>query len=221
MSHAPNHRSALPSPEVTGPLAARMARDARTFYKHGWLMGTSGNLSCRLSPETFLITASGKDKGALTGEDFLICDLEGKPTHETRHRPSAETLVHCEIYQRFAEVQSIYHVHDPFAALCSARDQPQGHTLVQGVEMIKGLDIWQEDVAIEIPILPNPAHIPTLAKHVADYLSERPEAPSVPCVNILRHGVYAWGTSPEAAKRHIETLGYLFHYSWQWSLLTK
>lgn len=216
-----SHLSPIPFPDITTPLAGQMIRDARTFYQHGWLMGTSGNLSCRVSPETFLITASGKDKGALTDGDFLICDLEGKPTHETHHRPSAETLVHCEIYRRFAEVQSIYHVHDPFAALCSARDEAEGHTAIRGVEMIKGLDIWEDDVEIHIPILPNPAHIPTLAKHVTDYLARDHEAPSVPCVNILRHGVYAWGTSADAAKRHIETLGYLFHYSWQWSLLNR
>jgi methylthioribulose-1-phosphate dehydratase len=208
----------MPSPDDTS-LARHMVRDARTFYTHGWLMGTSGNLSCRVDAETFLITASGKDKGALGEDDFLRCDLHGQPVGETPHRPSAETLVHCEIYAHFQDVQAIYHVHDPFAALCSARD-PEG-TMISGVEMIKGLDIWDEDAQVTIPVLPNHAHIPKLASAVHAHLNAAPSTWPVPCVNIARHGVYAWGKSPAEAKRHIETLHYLFHYSWQWGLHTR
>ncbi len=197
-----------------------MIRDAHTFYKHGWLMGTSGNLSCRLTPETFLITSSGRDKGALGVDDFLVCGLDGKPTHDTPNRPSAETLVHCEIYRHFDEAQAIYHVHDPYAALCSARD-PQG-TRISGLEMIKGLDIWDEDAEITIEVLPNHADIPMLAKAVKDHLElSKPARWPVPCVNIARHGVYAWGRSAAEAKRVIETLHYLFHYSWQWGLFER
>jgi len=196
-----------------------MIRDARTFYEHGWLMGTSGNLSVRDNEDHFTITASGKDKGRLTHADFLRCGLDGKPSEPTKNRPSAETLVHCVIYELFPHAGAIYHVHDPFAALCSARDHDQGYTELSGVEMIKGLDIWDPDAKIRIPILPNHAHIPTLAQATREYLEAEPERWPVPCVNILRHGVYAWGKDPFEAKRHLETLAYLFHYSWQWSLL--
>lgn len=213
-----------PSYELPAELTARaatMVKDARAFYHHGWLMGTSGNLSIRTGEEQFLITASGKDKGALQQSDFLLCGLDGKPLAETPHKPSAETLIHCVIYKQMPTAQAIYHVHDPFAALCSARDHDQGSTEISGVEMIKGLDIWDQDAIIHIPILPNHAHIPTLSTAVSEHLkSDRGRWP-VPCVNLLRHGVYAWGKTPAEAKRHIETLCYLFHYSWQWSLYQK
>ena len=199
-------------------LAEAMARDARAFYAHGWLMGTSGNLSCRLDPSSFLITASGKDKGALSGSDFLVCDLQGEAVGETPHRPSAETLVHCEIYARRAEAGAIYHVHDPFAALCSARDEEAGETRFRGLEMIKGLDVWEEDAEVALPILPNHASIPQLAYAVAEHLEQDQAHHRVPGVNILRHGVYAWGRTAAEAKRHIETLHYLCHYSWHWAL---
>lgn len=198
--------------------AREMVHAAQAFYGHGWLMGTSGNLSARMADEdTFLITASGKDKGALTLDDFLVCDLTGKPAEETPHRPSAETLVHCVIYRLFPEVKSIYHVHQVQAALCSARDQERKETRFSGLEMIKGLDVWEEGADIAVPILDNLHDIPALARSIEEYLVSSRFDPRVPGVNIYNHGIYAWGKSTAAAKRHIETFGYLYQYSWEFS----
>ena len=200
--------------------AHQLCAHAHIFYNHGWLMGTSGNLSARQSEESFLITASGKDKGALTQDDFLRCDLEGKPLDaDCGLRPSAETLIHCEIYRAYPDVGAIYHTHDPYAALCSSRDHLTGHTPITDVEMIKGLDLWEDGATIQIPILPNPADLKVLAQHVREHLAQREaDVYHVPCVNISRHGVYAWGKDTHEAKRHIESLAYLFLYSWQWGL---
>ncbi len=196
--------------------AQRMIADARVFFQFGWLMGTSGNLSVRLSDDTFLITASGRHKGELCEDDFLLCDLSGQPAEATTLRPSAETLLHCAIYRARPEAQAIYHTHDPYAALCSDRDAAAGHTTVRAVELIKGLNLWDDDATVHIPILPNPAHIPSLAEATATYVSALPrEGWVMPCVNILRHGVYAWGGSAFEARRHMESLAYLFKYSWE------
>lgn len=189
--------------------AATMVADARTFYEFGWLMGTSGNLSVRRDAATFLITASGKDKGRLGPADFLLCDLDGKPAESTLHRPSAETLVHCAIYAAVAEAGAIYHVHEPFAALCSDRDAAVAHTRFEGLEMIKGLDIWDVD-SVEVPIVTNHSDIPMLAEAIRPHIGTRARA-----VNILRHGFYTWGATPFEAKRHVETLAYLYRYSWE------
>lgn len=191
--------------------AAQMVADARAFYEFGWLLGTSGNLSVRLDADTFLITASGNDKGRLRPEYFLVCGLDGKPTDPAEsRRPSAETLLHCEIYDHFADAGAVYHVHEPYAALCSDRDEAAGETVVRDVEMIKGLDIWDEDAAA-IPIVENFRDIPQLAQATRARLGDS----RVPAINILRHGYYAWGVNAFAAKRHVETLAYLFRYSWE------
>jgi methylthioribulose-1-phosphate dehydratase len=192
-----------------------LREDARALASLGWLLATSGNLSARLSPDTFLITASGRHKAALTEHDFIVCDLDGKPTHPTPHKPSAETSLHCAIYAHLPDAQAVYHVHDPYAALVSDRDQEAGQTVWQDIEMIKALGFWEQDAQTRLPILPNPAHIPALCAHVTDYLAHHRGADHAPGVNILRHGVYAWGDSPFAARRHIEAIGYLCRYSWE------
>ncbi len=193
-------------------LRAALSRDAADLYALGWLLGTSGNLSARIDHERFVITASGRHKGRLTREDFVVCDLSGEP-RPGDPTPSAETLLHCAIYARLPDVGAVYHVHDPHAALCSDRDAAAGHTTLADVEMLKALGFWDDGARVDVPIIPNPAHIPSLRDHLVDHLDGHDVF--VPAVNVLRHGTYAWGATPFDAMRHTEALGYLFEYSWK------
>lgn len=195
--------------------AETMVRDARAFYDRGWLLGTSGNLSVKLDDERFLITASGRDKGRLSPEDFLVCSVDGE--HEGAGpglKPSAETSIHQAIYAKIPKAGAVYHVHEPYSAFCSERDSYIGATILAGAEMIKGLGIWDEDPRVRIPIFENHFDVPEIACDVAQHL-EDPEKRKVPGVNIRSHGYYAWGSDPFEAKRHVETFAYLFRYSWE------
>jgi methylthioribulose-1-phosphate dehydratase len=74
------------------------------FAARGWFAGTSGNMSMRIGDFApvhfhFAITTSGKDKSWSTAEDFLFVDQNGKPCESTWLKPSAETVIHCEIYR--------------------------------------------------------------------------------------------------------------------------
>lgn len=190
-----------------------MCADARAFYQFGWLLGTSGNLSIRRDAETFLITASGKDKGRLAVDDFLLCGLDGKPAEQTPHKPSAETLVHCVVYDALPDAGAVYHVHEPHSALCSLRDRERGATEFRDLEMIKGFDIWADGAVVDAPIVPNHFEIPKLAEAIGEVV--RSGELRVPGVNILGHGIYAWGKNAFEAKRHIETFAYLYFLSWE------
>ncbi len=197
--------------------AQTMIRDARCFYEHGWLLGTSGNLSVRLADEAFLITASGRDKGRLTPEDFLACGLEAASEEtqpEVGLRPSAETAIHRVIYRHLPDAGAVYHVHEPYSAFCSERDGYIGATIMAGAEMIKGLGIWEDDPRVRIPIFENHADVGRIAAAIDEHLHD-PHKRKVPGVNIRSHGIYAWGKDAFEAKRHVETFAYLFRYSWE------
>jgi methylthioribulose-1-phosphate dehydratase len=186
----------------------------------GWFPATSGNLSVRVggfSPEafTFAITASGKDKSIQTPEDFLLVNELGKPTDATALKPSAETLIHSEIY-RLTGAGAIFHVHTIFNNLASELYWEQGKIPVDGVELIKAFNIWEEDAQIEIPILPNYAEIPRIAA-----LVEGAIVPRIPGILLRKHGIYAWGANSFEAKRHLEAFEFLFEYVYRWSLLPR
>lgn len=190
------------------------------FAARGWFPGTSGNLSVLVGDYaedsfTFAVTASGKDKSVSTPEDFLLVNEAGKPTEQTNLRPSAETLIHCEIYRKTG-CGAIFHVHTVFNNIVSEWFWKQGlsHIPIEAVELIKAFNIWDEDARIEIPILPNFAEIPRIAELVADAI-----APRIPGIVLRNHGIYAWGDNSFEAKRHLEAFEFLFEYAYRWQLL--
>ncbi|MCZ8511271.1 methylthioribulose 1-phosphate dehydratase [Paenibacillus filicis] len=190
------------------------------FAGRGWFTGTSGNLSVRVGeyrPEqfAFAVTASGKDKSVHTPSDYLLVDQNGKAIETTGLKPSAETLIHCEIYRKTG-AGSIFHVHTVFNNLASELFWERGSVPVDGVELIKAFNIWDEDAQIEIPILPNYAEIPRIAELVPDAIQ-----PRIPGILLRKHGIYAWGANAFEAKRHLEAFEFLFEYVYRWELLKK
>jgi len=197
---------------------AQLTEIKTTFAARGWFQATGGNLSIRIgdyTPDqfTFAITASGKDKAVNTSEDYLIVDQDGTPIEATKLKPSAETCIHQEIY-RLTGAKAIFHVHTVFNNLASTIYSDQGFIPVRSVELIKALGIWEQDAEIEIPILPNYADVPKIVPLIASRI-----VPRIPGIVLDKHGIYAWGDSVFAAKRHLEAFEFLFEYVYRLKLL--
>lgn len=188
------------------------------FASRGWFPGTSGNLSMRVggfSPErfTFAVTASGKDKAASTPEDFLLVDENGRPCEPTALKPSAETLIHCEIY-RLTGCGAIFHIHSVFNAIVSELFWDRRAVPVEGVELIKAFNIWDEEAVIDVPIVSNFADIPRIVPEVTERLDAR-----VPGILLRKHGIYAWGRDAFEARKHLEAFEFLFEYVYRMRLV--
>ncbi|WP_127586597.1 methylthioribulose 1-phosphate dehydratase [Paenibacillus koleovorans] len=194
----------------------------KTLADRGWFPGTSGNLSIRAGEHdkdngrfAFAITSSGKDKSVHTPEDFLLVNEAGKPIEPTALKPSAETLIHCELY-RLTGCGAILHVHTVFNNVISEWFADRGSIPVEGVELIKAFNIWQEEAVIDIPILPNYTDIPRIAALVEGSLN-----PAIPGIVLRKHGIYAWGANAFEAKRHLEAFEFLFEYVYRLELLKR
>ncbi len=204
---------------------AELREVKRWFSGKGWFPATSGNLSVKLqlpdAEQTVIaITASGKDKNVETADDFLLVDGDGKPFEETHLKPSAETLIHCELY-RHTDCGSIFHVHTVFNNIVSELYAEQGFVPIEDVELIKAFNIWDEGARIEVPVLPNFADIAKIAALV-EYTMNRQPSPgtySVPGFLLLKHGICAWGADAFAARRHLEAFEFLFEYVYRRRLL--
>jgi methylthioribulose-1-phosphate dehydratase len=196
----------------------QLARIKEGFAAKGWFAGTSGNLSLRVGDTgaeslRFVVTASGKDKSASTPEDFLLVDEQGKPAMTTGLKPSAETLIHCEIY-RLTDCGAVFHIHTVFNNLVSELYGEQGAVPIAGIELIKAFNIWDEGARIEVPIVPNHAEIPRIADLIKDAIH-----PQIPGILLRNHGIYAWGANAFEAKKHLEAFEFLFEYVYRWELL--
>jgi methylthioribulose-1-phosphate dehydratase len=180
-----------------------------------WFFATSGNLSIKVTenPLTFLVTASGKDKRKQTDEDFLLVDAFGKPVENTNLKPSAETLLHVEIYNRTNAGCSL-HVHTVDNNIISELYGDKGEVAFSGQEIIKAFGLWEEDATVRIPIIPNYAHIPTLAKEFAKHVNGDAGA-----VLIRNHGITVWARDAFEAKKFLEAWEFLFSWHVKWLLL--
>lgn len=189
------------------------------FAARGFFPGTSGNLSMRVGPHTpeefsFAVTASGKDKSKTTPEDFLFVDQNGKPCENTSLKPSAETLIHCEIY-KLTGCGAIFHIHSVFNSLVSELFWERRAVPIEGVELIKAFNIWDEEAVIDVPILSNFTDVPRIVPEVTERIDQR-----IPGILLRKHGIYAWGRDAFEAKRHLEAFEFLFEYVYRWQLLT-
>jgi 2-hydroxy-3-keto-5-methylthiopentenyl-1-phosphate phosphatase/methylthioribulose-1-phosphate dehydratase len=187
------------------------------FAGRDWFPGTSGNLSIKVDsdPLRFLVTASGKDKSKTTPEDFLLVDGESKPTYPTHLKPSAETMIHAEIYKQMGEkAGAVFHVHTIYNNLVSDIYLQQENVEIGNIELIKAFNIWDEGAMIQVPIVQNYADIPKLTEEIGKVLDER-----VPGVLIHNHGIYAWGKNAFEAKRHLEAFEFLFEYVYKRMLI--
>ncbi len=194
-----------------------------SFARRGWFPATSGNLSARVSPQgeplLLVVSASGRDKEAMTAADFVLVDESLQPVAPGLHSvagnvelcPSAESVVHACIYQATG-CGCVLHLHTVWNNLIAERFSSQGEVVLCDLEMIKGLDIWEEAAEIRIPIVENLFKLPDLAEAVMERITD----PRVPGILVRRHGLYAWGANPFEAKRHVEAFEFMFEYLLRW-----
>lgn len=188
-----------------------LRRIGRIFWKRGWSLGTSSNYSVVVGrdPLLLLLTASGKDKGQLLGDDFVLVGASGEPTLPSQPKSSAETLLHCIAAQHFGDVGCVLHTHSVWSTILSQRFAQHGGILFEGYEMLKGLSgVKSHEHREWLPIFDNTQDIPSLAEKVAAAHAD-PHSRMVHGYLIKGHGIYTWGKDIEEAYRHIEIWEFL------------
>lgn len=175
----------------------------------GLLPATSGNLSMRdLSTGIINITVSGKAKGQLNYDDFIEIDIDANPLNDSLLRPSAETLLHTQIYKFSSEINTVLHVHSINSVIISKLYANERELKLKDYELLKALSGVKTHKHIEtIPIFANTQNIKQLATEVNEYMKINPELHGY---LIEGHGLYTWGTSQAEALRHLEVFETLF-----------
>jgi len=209
---------------VSGDLRAALRAIGREFHSRRWSLGTSSNYSVVTgrNPLELLITASGKDKSALTDDDFVAVDPDGQllPSHDGNGRKSsAETLLHCLIAKSRPDVGAILHTHSLWGTTLSREalkpQQTEGVIRIEGYEMLKGLEgITTHDTAVDIPVFRNSQDMVELSAQIKEALitpdGSQPETSRPHGFLLSGHGLYTWGQNLAQARRHIEIFEFLF-----------
>lgn len=187
-------------------LTQQIIEAGRFLYSRGWSPATSSNYSARLSSSQALLTVSGKHKGQLHEEDVLATDLAGHSL-EPGKKPSAETLLHTQLYAWRAEIGAVLHTHSVNATVLS-RLTPENQLVLEDYELQKAFaGVTTHEGRVIVPIFENDQDIARLAVQVQQWLEQHPD-----CVGYLirGHGLYTWGAQMSDALRQIEAFEFLF-----------
>ncbi|THG81298.1 methylthioribulose 1-phosphate dehydratase [Pseudomonas sp. A-1] len=187
-------------------LTRQIIEAGRFLYGRGWSPATSSNYSARLAADQALLTVSGKHKGQLTENDVLATDLAGNSL-EPGKKPSAETLLHTQLYAWRAEIGAVLHTHSVNATVLS-RLTPGDRLLLEDYELQKAFaGVTTHEGQVLVPIFDNDQDIARLAGQVQQWLDTHPD-----CVGYLirGHGLYTWGPQMSDALRQIEAFEFLF-----------
>jgi len=187
-------------------LADEIIAAGRFLYGRGWSPATSSNYSARLSATEALLTVSGKHKGQLGPDDVLATDLHGN-SREPGKKPSAETLLHTQLYQWRADIGAVLHTHSVNATVLS-RATDASELVFEDYELQKAFSgIATHESRVRVPIFDNDQDIARLAAKVQPWLEQHPD-----CVGYLirGHGLYTWGARMSDALRQIEAFEFLF-----------
>ncbi len=193
----------------TKEIRVEFASLIRWINDRGWSPGTSTNYSF-LHPSgdgRIVISKSGVDKTYFSENDFLEVDSGGNPTTEfSKTKPSAETLIHCELYQLFPSTRYILHTHSMAGTILSDQKEWDGRISFEGYEVLKGLpEINTHEAQLELPVFANDQDM----ERFRLVLRENKEKLRVNGFLMAKHGLYAWGDSLFEAKRHLEIYEFL------------
>lgn len=186
-------------------LAGEIIANGRGLAAAGWTPATSSNFSRRIDDRHAAITVSGRDKGRLTEADIMVVDFDGNAIGSD-HSPSAETLLHTQLYKRIPEIGCVLHTHSLAQTVASRLYAGAGHVHLEGYELLKAFaGNSTHDTQIDIPVLANAQDMHTLAAQVDALLDKQ-------CLwgyLIDGHGLYAWGRDMAEARRHLEAFEFL------------
>ncbi|WP_019407860.1 methylthioribulose 1-phosphate dehydratase [Pseudomonas psychrophila] len=187
-------------------LSLEIIEAGRFLYGRGWSPATSSNYSARLSATEALLTVSGKHKGQLGLDDVLATDLSGNSL-EPGKKPSAETLLHTQLYSWRPEIGAVLHTHSVNATVLS-RLTPGESIEFEDYELQKAFSgVSTHESTVRVPIFDNDQDIERLAAKVQPWLDAHPD-----CAGYLirGHGLYTWGARMSDALRQIEAFEFLF-----------
>ncbi len=177
-------------------------RAGRRMDLRGWVPATAGNISIRIEGPRIAITRSGGHKGFL--DAFSVIEVDDQGTVVTPGaKPSAETLLHCQIYRQFPDAGAVLHGHSVAGTVLSM-SEPASTLRIAGYEVQKAFGETTHEAELHLPLFDNDQDIARLAGVVAPHLGTARMG-----YLIRGHGVYVWGAGMDAALARLEALEFL------------
>ena len=125
----------------------------------------NGHCSIRTAEDRYLINVGSCKRSALTVDDIVTCDLEGR-VHEGKGSPPLEFHLHAGLYRARSDIKAIVHAHPKWSTFLTMTGHAYSPVFAQGV------------LVHPVPVLDSPDSInnKTMADRLAATLANRPAA---------------------------------------------
>lgn len=177
--------------------------------QRGWVPATAGNISVCFegsgggARRRIAITRSGGHKGFLDASAVIEVALDGRSLTEGA-KPSAETLLHCQIYRMFPGACAVLHGHSVAGTVLSLL-HPDAEIVFTGFELFKAFAGQStHDTTLGLKLFANDQDIGRLAGVIEPHL-----AGCAMGYYIRGHGAYVWAPDMNAALARLEALEFL------------
>jgi len=195
-------------------LRQEIVRICRLMWEKGFISGTDGNVSARLSEKSLLVTPQGYSKGFLKPEQLVVVDMErgrgeGRCSNDLSRyklKPTAEILMHIEVYRQRPDVGAAIHAHPPITTAIT----------IAGLSL--SLPVLPE-VIVTIGTVPTVPYATPSTPRCADAIRELIR--EYDALVLDRHGTLTVGETPFDAYMKLEKVEHLAKIIWAAYLLGK
>ena len=106
--------------------------DAIRMLERAGIIDHNGHCSARRDASSFFINSGAAVRGALTADDIVCVDLEGKLV-EGSARPPLEFHIHSELYRARPDIGAVMHTHPQWSTFLTMTGVPYQAVYAQGV----------------------------------------------------------------------------------------
>lgn len=160
----------------------------RRAVQCGIQTGNGGNISARKSAGTMLVKGTGGSFADVSGKGFVTADFGGKKI-SGKGEPTREALLHGYLYKKIPEIQSVVHVHAPYAiAWASTNERLERVTWQAKLKLITDIPILNIDNATVQKV-----HLGLIDTALCEY-------PGTRAFILKDHGIVAMGKNPADAE---------------------
>lgn len=156
---------------------------ARTMERYGLVMLSGGNVSMRITENSFLVTPSAMPYDTMMPEDIVLIDADGNVLEGVR-RPTSDMLAILYIFAHMPDVNVVLHTHQPQAVAVSL---VADYLPVISTTMV-------DELHAEVPVAPF-----TISSDIGMGIAVMEHVGKALAVILKHHGVIAYGKNLDQA----------------------
>ncbi len=170
-------------PDIFLDRASIICDYAKILWQKSYVEGNGGNISMKVTKNTFLCTPTLFSKRAIEAKDIILVDAYGEHLFGI-HKPSSEISTHMAIYRSNPKAKAIIHTHPPYTCSYAFSDS------LPSIPFSPESALWMDELFMVPYLAPGSEE---LAKEV-EYSSQGRNN-----VVLQNHGLFTWDVNMERA----------------------